>query len=339
MLLSTVIPLYNAVNWLEKAVDSVVSQRLEEEGHEVIIVDDGSTDGSAELADALANRLGSVKVIHQPNSGVSAARNRGLEEARGEWVHFMDADDWIIPGLYRRLLEKFIVPALETPDYAGFWSVTLDDKTRATRTETLSLDGEIVFEGDATTYYGSGRYLPFPVMGWYRREFLSAHNLRFDTALAIGEDVAFNFGFARCNPKLLLTSIVGYRYEMRPGSALSRRDPAGMRKAVNGYIATLTQASAWTKSNPALRQGLNNIIGREMVPFTSRILSADYSIAELRELRDRLRQAGLLPVSATELRTSRPINIVLGSPPLARLASTFYRRLFVPYILPRLPRN
>lgn len=91
MKLSIIIPVYQTAKTLERCVESVMSQGYTD--MEVLLIDDGSTDGSASLADRLAARHGSIRVFHKENGGLSSARNRGLMEARGDYVVFLDSDD------------------------------------------------------------------------------------------------------------------------------------------------------------------------------------------------------------------------------------------------------
>lgn len=89
---SVIIPVYNSAETLSRAIESVVEQNWP--AHEIIVVDDGSTDSSLQVANGFASK---VRVIHQSNAGVSAARNRGAESATGDWLAFLDADDWYYP--------------------------------------------------------------------------------------------------------------------------------------------------------------------------------------------------------------------------------------------------
>jgi len=108
MWLSTVIPVYNTAPWLGRCVDSVLAQGLGAGEHEIVLVDDGSTDASPAICDGYAAAYpGRVRVLHQPNCGVSAARNAGVAAARGEYVHFVDSDDRLVPGGYKYMRENY----------------------------------------------------------------------------------------------------------------------------------------------------------------------------------------------------------------------------------------
>lgn len=100
-LISIIVPVYNVKDYLEKCLQSICVQTYK--NLEIILIDDGSSDGSGELCDLFAQRDGRIKVIHQTNAGQSAARNRGLAVAQGEFLGFVDSDDWIEPDMYEFL--------------------------------------------------------------------------------------------------------------------------------------------------------------------------------------------------------------------------------------------
>ena len=102
---SVVIPVYNVMPYLERCVQSVVRQTYQ--NLDIILVDDGSTDGSGQLCDEIAIRDQRIHVIHQKNQGLSGARNTGLRNANGEYIIFMDSDDeWLIDSGLEKLIEK-----------------------------------------------------------------------------------------------------------------------------------------------------------------------------------------------------------------------------------------
>jgi glycosyltransferase involved in cell wall biosynthesis len=102
-LLSLVVPVYNVAPFLERCLDSLAAQNLD--GMEIVFVDDGSTDDCPAILARYAAQHAEMRVIRQENGGLSAARNTGLDHIRGEYLAFVDSDDWIAPDYYRRLLE------------------------------------------------------------------------------------------------------------------------------------------------------------------------------------------------------------------------------------------
>lgn len=105
-LISVIVPVYNIMEYLPRCVQSIRNQTYE--NLEIILVDDGSTDGTGALCDSLAARDSRVKVFHKENGGSSSARNLGLEKAAGEYIGFVDSDDYIGTFMYERLLESIL---------------------------------------------------------------------------------------------------------------------------------------------------------------------------------------------------------------------------------------
>lgn len=100
--ISVIVPVYNSEAYIRRCVDSIINQTLD--NIEIILIDDGSTDKSGEICDLYATIDNRVKVIHQKNAGVSAARNVGIDVAVGEYIGFVDSDDWIELNMYEKLL-------------------------------------------------------------------------------------------------------------------------------------------------------------------------------------------------------------------------------------------
>lgn len=94
--ISIIIPVYNSETHLDTCIQSICRQSYTD--FELILVDDGSTDRSASICDGYASKDTRIRVLHQANAGVSAARNKGIDNARGEWLTFIDSDDYVEPG-------------------------------------------------------------------------------------------------------------------------------------------------------------------------------------------------------------------------------------------------
>ena len=104
--ISVIIPVYNTEKYLEKCVSSVLSQTYKE--LEIILIDDGSNDSSGEICDELEKTDSRIIVLHQSNAGPSSARNAGIDAATGNYLGFVDSDDWIEPQMYEFLYERLL---------------------------------------------------------------------------------------------------------------------------------------------------------------------------------------------------------------------------------------
>lgn len=100
-LISIIVPVYNVELYLDKCIQSILAQSYP--NFELLLIDDGSSDGSKEICDKYAKLDSRIRVFHRINGGVSSARNAGLEKAKGDWIAFIDADDWVFPNFCRIL--------------------------------------------------------------------------------------------------------------------------------------------------------------------------------------------------------------------------------------------
>ena len=101
---SVIVPIYNTKRYLYKCIDSIINQTFKE--LEIILVDDGSTDGSSEVCDEYAGKDERIKVIHQENKGLVYSRYIGVSNAAGEYIGFVDSDDWIAHDMYAILMSE-----------------------------------------------------------------------------------------------------------------------------------------------------------------------------------------------------------------------------------------
>lgn len=180
LLISIIIPVYNVEPYICQCLDSIFEQ--ETDNYEVICINDGSTDGSATILDEYAAKYPNLKVQHVTNGGTAKARNLGMELAQGEYIWFVDSDDWIQPGA---------IPALtnwieqKRPDILNFsGSLYIEN---AKKIESDELFNEELLSG--WVYYNKyalvGRKFHFVcvVLRLYNTEFIRSHNLWFDTTV------------------------------------------------------------------------------------------------------------------------------------------------------------
>ncbi|MGX8833548.1 glycosyltransferase family 2 protein [Amedibacillus sp. YH-ame6] len=134
--LTVVIPVYNVKKYLRRCIGSVLSQTLQ--AKYIILVDDGSVDGSGQICDEYAERYSYIQVIHQKNQGLSAARNAGIDATKTEYVTFVDSDDYIDPMMYENLM-SFMKEKNADISIGGVWIEQEDGKKRAQHSNDTKL--------------------------------------------------------------------------------------------------------------------------------------------------------------------------------------------------------
>ena len=337
MKLSIIVPVYNASRYLHRCVDSLLAQGLEVGEYEIILVNDGSKDDSLEICrDYERQNPAVVRMLTHDNQGVAFTRNQGIKAAQGDYFCFVDADDYLIPGGYRYLIDTYWDKSI---DILSFWALTIDQKMQSKYQETNEVTGEICREIEGQDFLCHD-VQTFVVTSLFRRSFIIAHQLAF-TELSIAEDVLFSVEVYLKNPRIRQVSSRIYRYELHEDSAIHRRDIQSVRKAIASYqvlLHSLRRYALENQKNQPLYQGIQRILWGQLTPFMSRILSSDYSVAEFRTLKSDLVKQGILPVPH-QGKMLRMIDWIFATPSFIKVYQFLYQRIFLPYIYPRLSRN
>lgn len=204
-LFSIIIPVYNTEKYLERCLDSILQQTFDD--YELILVDDGSKDSSSEICDRYTQKNQRIRVIHKENGGVSSARNMGIELMRGEYVWFVDSDDYIEPGSLLELAEKI---KFSRKDLYVF------NKNENAEEEMINLDEFM------KKYYFTYK-LGFELWNkLYATSIIKKNNLKFDEEEKIGEDLLFNINYYSCmGNRISFISRNFYYYDIRQGSAMN----------------------------------------------------------------------------------------------------------------------
>lgn len=188
--LSFILPIYNVEAYLPQCVESILSQATQ--ACEVILVDDGSPDGCGALCDAYAKKSNLVKVIHKANGGLSSARNAGLEPATGEYVLFVDSDDYLEEGAVSKILNWI---DKTDADVAFLMSKKVyPDGTSEPMGESLIREEILGKTRDQVLSFLVTRP-KFPASAWgkiYRRSFLLEHDLQFPHDRRLSEDLIYS---------------------------------------------------------------------------------------------------------------------------------------------------
>ena len=195
MKLSVIVPVYNVEKFLPRCLDSLLRQGMESSEWEVICVNDGSPDNSAAiLADYEQKHPDIFRVVTQENQGLGGARNTGTALAKGEYVTYLDSDDYIIDNAYSYLLEHF---CHDKPDVLCYHHNNVYTDGNVIPTLNAKPDGHVIFEGDGVDAYNRWP-LPHVWSKFYKRSLLERYNI--ESEIVICQDEIFNFDVFRHHP-------------------------------------------------------------------------------------------------------------------------------------------
>ena len=239
MKVSVVMPCYQSGETVERSVRSVQAQTMAD--WELIAVDDGSTDDTLARLRALQTDEPRMRVLHQDNAGVSAARNAGIDAARGEWLFFLDADDRLTPDALAMLLDM-TDDALDV--VCGAYEMRYaDEGGRSERYACADGDLQIVLEslirGDSALNSMCARL--------YRTAFIQRHGIRAPLGVRVGEDVLFNLDAFAVARAWRMSDRVIYVYEFGGDSAMTRarRDVYARSRDMLAGITAFIAAHGW----------------------------------------------------------------------------------------------
>ncbi len=336
---SVIIPVYNVAPYIAKTLDSVLRQGLEASEYEVIMVNDGSEDSSADICREYCERFPNFKLVNQENAGVSAARNRGIDAAQGEYVVFLDADDYLLDnGLqlascqFRNRNDVDVIHYFSSYD---FWPVK-------------PIDNTLEFDGTGHDYILHSGLPSFCWLFFYRKSFLDEHQIRFKPYI-VGEDQLFSSTVCLANPHVVSTKADIYRYVVREKSATTKRDVTHTRRCVIDYLDAyhdIIQAMRKYRVGegmPVYDKCVVSLNSKKMFGF-SRILSSDYRKKEYEKVMAKCRDAAFYPVTGADLGTKGKMTTMLMNGAMNcylvyKLAGFAFNKIVVPYILPKLRLN
>lgn len=215
--ISIIVPIYNAEKHLSRCIDSILTQTYR--NFELILVDDGSLDGSGVICDDYAKQDSRIKVIHQKNAGVSAARNAGIALSCGCYIGFVDADDCVVPEMYKRLM-----------------TVAMSNNADVVMCDAVTVYSDGMTEADTITQLGNGcvllhnnitakLLLEMAGAAWrciYSAELIRSNGIQFPVGIKLSEDRIFNikcFGSAK---RLCYVKEAYYKRTVNKESAVHR---------------------------------------------------------------------------------------------------------------------
>lgn len=264
--ISVVVAVYNIEDYICECVDSIINQTIQPE--EIILVDDGSTDRSSALCDEYAEKNTNIRVIHQKNAGLSAARNTGIEHAQGVWVYFVDGDDILAPDVIESFLAVLTTHEGDVEFIQGRMTWFVDGSNNFKPDE--------VYIPDEWTYFAKSQLVMarmleekgafrMGIRGLYRRNFLIQNDLMFVPGL-YSEDQEWTPRLFSLDVKMGSNENPGYLYrEGRAGSIVTARKPEQVEVLFTLYQEWFDRFGNDSSLDVRFRNALKNEAARRSV--------------------------------------------------------------------------
>lgn len=232
-MISIIVPVYNVAKYLSRCLESVLAQTYTD--WELLLVDDGSYDESGKICDEYAEKDTRIRVFHTPNGGVSRARNRGLDEAKGEWIAFIDPDDWWNNRCLEVCYQAVVAEQLDMVEH-GRISVYPHGKEVVERDYLIPVS-------DGTAYIATGLQNVTVWSSLIRRDLIESVHLRFQPGLRNGEDSLFSLSLlCYCHRVKHIPDTLYYYFRGNTSSAMHTIRSENYLAHSNAYIAL---AESW----------------------------------------------------------------------------------------------
>lgn len=217
-MISVVVPVYNVSQYLTECLRTIADQSYP--NWECILVDDGSKDDSGAICDQWALKDSRFRVIHQQNQGVSVARNNGIKASSGEYLCFIDSDDWVDQDYLKHLYDHIGAAEIAVSGLVQEYDGNSGTMTMPSITKVFTLDPSSVLDfvdlNRKFLLYG-------PVQKLYRRDIITRYDIHFPVGCAYGEDLQFNYAYLEHVKKIAQVALCDYHYRIIGNGTLSSK--------------------------------------------------------------------------------------------------------------------
>lgn len=303
--LSIVVPVYNAEKFVQTPLTSLLDkQDIDASEYEIVCVDDGSTDNSLAVLDSYKKEYENVRVITQGNKGLGGARNTGIENSKGKYILFVDADDYICDNSLNQLFDKAENGDLEILEF-GAQGVSLEREVKYTSTlkkESQVLTGE--------EYISKILYMDSACNKLYRRSLLEDNNLRFLERVYI-EDIEFNTRAVFCaNRVQAIPTIIG-QFVLTEGSITRSTDHKKQLKMMNDMLEVIGIMKKYILENVSKESSAFLNLNKRLSFLSTSLLYRSFREAQSlnvqKEILQKLNEIQLYPINYKTNNTSKDI--------------------------------
>lgn len=327
MLISYIIPMFNGGAYIGRCIESILNQGFTPPNYEIIVINDGSTDNGPEIVNRYAQAHDNIKLINQENQGVGAARNRGIAEAKGEYIHFIDADDALIEGGSALLFETAFGKGYR-PDLIVF---NLHYIVKRNENDSLPpLTSNIYFEGTLSDFIRQCGIKPYCTSFFFKTQIIK--DLKFNN-FKIGEDLCFMLDvYDKVNSTTIAFDTKLYMYFCHDSSAVHSVSKSAVKELAENYICLYTavcQGKYLKQFNLSKRRLLVHQVINYVVFIN--ILSVPFTLKDTKDILQKCSQVGLFEFEGLQGKFYRLIRLIARHPHLMWGISPLYRHIYIPY--------
>ena len=284
--------MYNAEQYIWQCISSIINQPINTDIYEIIVINDGSNDNSLKVAQTIASKTDNIRVLDQANRGVSATRNKGIEVANGEYIWFIDADDYIADNVLSKLLRCVEDNQL---DIVEFKKIRTESRILTTASQEVSGRGLQVFKG--TEFVSKLNFNDSACVYLYSKQLLFSSGIRFEGVMM--EDMLFN---ARIVPKAYRVArypLDVYRYVITPNSLWNTRTSKKLKKSIKDSIHSVEHYAKIirTYQNSNIDVSIfESKIQNMLFNIAKRLLASNFSVYEKLKIIKNLESQVLYPM-------------------------------------------
>lgn len=252
--ISVIVPVYNAEKTLRRCVDSILAQTFED--FELILINDGSKNQSGDICDEYAAKDSRVKTVHKTNGGVSSARNAGLRIAQGEYIAFIDSDDYI-DNDYLLGFKHYDADLI----ISGAKLISINNNWGGTEIQTPQEYEEYHSDsfGELISRHGHNMYFRTPWSKTYRNAIIRQHSLYFDEKATLGEDTLFTLNFLSLAHNVYFFKGQGYNYTVPASLGKHILDSSKFKYCTNNILEALHKLSSNAQDTDRLEELLKTV--------------------------------------------------------------------------------
>lgn len=229
MIISFIIPVYNTAIYIEKCIASILSQPVAQDYYEIIVVNDGSTDNSDEILSQIVAKYKNIQVFSQNNRGPGAARNTGLKHAQGEYIFFLDSDDYLCPSTLNKLIEDVNI---KQSQIVGF-----------DRVEVYGSGKQVIFKRHNSEYslktsgaeYMKNYNLSGNVCYLFANSLIKKYNIKVPENIYHEDDLFCTKAFLVAE-SVSFSNLVVYAYYQRENSTMNKKDTSFFQKRIDDFL-------------------------------------------------------------------------------------------------------